>query len=580
MSYNITLTNGNLFAVVSDGTVNTDSSMTLIGRNFAGYGQIQDDNFIRLLETGANDTAPGSPLKGQLWYNTSSNSLQVYNGTAFKSISGAISSATAPSTGNSTGDLWYDTVNQQLNIWSGSAWVLVGPTRPTGTGAAATFITDGSGTAHHVIELTVDGNIVGIVSQDAAFAPAPSIAGFGNVYPGITLSTTVNNQLPQFVGTATSATNANALNGLASTSFMRTDQNTSTTGLMQILNGGGLAVGNNDEFTANVVANSTVNLYNNATNGNLNIGVRKGGTRTAVIQIEGSTGNVILTGNLAVQGTTTTFSSNAVTTNDLFINVANNASSSSQADGGGIGVGPAAAEYASLTFNNATTSWNMSIPLSVTGTVSGSNVLTSGTLSVGGSTTLTGVATAPTAANGVSNTQIATTAFVSRAVNNATGSLGTMATQNATAVNISGGTISGLGTALPVASGGTGLTSPGTSGNIITSNGSGFTSVSPTSAVRGLGYGGSTWHDVTGSRSQGVTYYNTYGYPIQVSGNFGCNGGGQGYIYIDGVLISFWQAQFNGCGGFSVNMPCIVPAGSSYQLANMGGSARGWYELY
>ena len=90
---------------------------------------------------------------------------------------------------------------------------------------------------------------------------------------------------------------------------------------------------------------------------------------------------------------------------------------------------------------------------------------------------------------------------------------------------------------------------------------------------------GSTWTDVTGSRNQGVTYYNTTGKTIQVQGNFGCNGGGQGYIYINGTLISFWQAQFNGCGGYSVNMPCLVPPDASYMLANMGGGARGWYEL-
>jgi hypothetical protein len=96
----------------------------------------------------------------------------------------------------------------------------------------------------------------------------------------------------------------------------------------------------------------------------------------------------------------------------------------------------------------------------------------------------------------------------------------------------------------------------------------------------GLGITGEVWHDVTGSRSQGVTYTNSRSYPIQVQGNFGCNGGGQGQITIDGVGISFWQAQFNGCGGYSVNMPCIVPAGSTYSLNSMGGSARGWYELY
>lgn len=94
----------------------------------------------------------------------------------------------------------------------------------------------------------------------------------------------------------------------------------------------------------------------------------------------------------------------------------------------------------------------------------------------------------------------------------------------------------------------------------------------------GLGITGEYWQDVTGSRAQDVVYYSP-NYPIQVSGNFGCNGGGQGYIVINGVLIAFWQAQFNGCGGYSVNMPCIVPPNSSYYLTGMGGGARGWYEL-
>jgi hypothetical protein len=96
----------------------------------------------------------------------------------------------------------------------------------------------------------------------------------------------------------------------------------------------------------------------------------------------------------------------------------------------------------------------------------------------------------------------------------------------------------------------------------------------------GLGITGEVWNDVSGSRSQNVTYTNSRSYPIQVQGNYGCNGGGQGYIIIDGVLISLWAAQFNGCGGFSVNMPCIVPAGSTYQLTGMAGGFRGWYELY
>lgn len=239
-------------------------------------------------------------------------------------------------------------------------------------------------------------------------------------------------------------------------------------------------------------------------------------------------------------------------------------------------------------------------------TFSGTNTYTtsntfSGTF-VAANPTFTGTVTVPTPTTGDSTTKAASTAFVTGAIVTATGSLGTMSTQNKTAVDITGGTVVGI-TDLAVTDGGTGastftansvvlgngtsslagnLVAPGVSGRFLVSNGTTWTSATlASSGVKlGLGITGEVWNDVTGSRSQGVTYTNSRSYPIQVSGNFGCNGGGQGYIYIDGVLISLWQAQFNGCGGYSVNMPCIVPAGSTYQLANMGGSARGWYELY
>ena len=83
-----------------------------------------------------------------------------------------------------------------------------------------------------------------------------------------------------------------------------------------------------------------------------------------------TTGNVT-TGNLTVNGNITYVNSNVVTINDKFINVANNAATSGAANGGGLGVGPVDAEYATLTFNNGTTAWNTNIPLSVNGNVSG-----------------------------------------------------------------------------------------------------------------------------------------------------------------------------------------------------------------
>lgn len=303
MTYNITLTNGNLLAVIPDGTINTTAcSLTLIGRNYAGgYGQFQDDNYVRLLESGSNSTAPAAPLTGQLWYNSTSKTLQVYNGTTFKSISGAASQTTAP-TNPAAGDLWFDTINQQLKVWTGTAWLAIGPASTTGTGAIPTTITDTGNIEHSVIQLNVNGNVVGIISQDATFAPGNAISGFSNVYPGITLSTIVNSQTPTFVGTAT---NANTLAGLPSSAFMSAVQNTQTTGKVQILSSAGLFVGPNGELTANVVGNTTVNLYNTSNSGNLNLGVNKNGTPTAGLRVVGSTGDVAVFGNLSVVGSVT-----------------------------------------------------------------------------------------------------------------------------------------------------------------------------------------------------------------------------------------------------------------------------------
>jgi hypothetical protein len=72
MAYTIIRSDGNVLTTIQDGTINTTStSLGLPGRNYAGYGQTLDTNFVRLLENFANDSAPANPLKGQLWFDTS-----------------------------------------------------------------------------------------------------------------------------------------------------------------------------------------------------------------------------------------------------------------------------------------------------------------------------------------------------------------------------------------------------------------------------------------------------------------------------------------------------------------------------
>ena len=169
MSYTITLTDGTVFATIADGTINTTSSMTLVGKNYAGYGQFLDTNIIRSLENASNSTAPSAPLTGQLWWKNTPNAgtLSVYMGSAWKTLSAmAVSNATPSSaTYSTTGDMWYDTLNQQLNIWTGNTWLLIGPQFTTGTGVTGAFanvVVDTGNVSHKVVELVVNSTVVGL----------------------------------------------------------------------------------------------------------------------------------------------------------------------------------------------------------------------------------------------------------------------------------------------------------------------------------------------------------------------------------------------------------------------------------
>jgi len=78
MAYTIVKSDGTVLTTIADGQINTTStSLGLPGRNYAGYGQALDTNFVHMLENFADNTPPANPLRGQLWYNTNNNTLYV-----------------------------------------------------------------------------------------------------------------------------------------------------------------------------------------------------------------------------------------------------------------------------------------------------------------------------------------------------------------------------------------------------------------------------------------------------------------------------------------------------------------------
>jgi hypothetical protein len=194
MAYVINKTNGQQLIILADGTLDTSTSLFLIGKNYPGYGELQQENFIRLLENGANTTAPVAPLTGQLWYDASTSKLKIFDGASFKSIGSAVS-ASAPG-GAIAGDSWWDTVNDQLKVYDGSTWQLVGPaySKLDGrTGSLVETIFDSIGTKHLVITNFVSNVRTSITSQDSEFTPNVAISGYPTVKPGFNYNNGTSN---------------------------------------------------------------------------------------------------------------------------------------------------------------------------------------------------------------------------------------------------------------------------------------------------------------------------------------------------------------------------------------------------
>lgn len=78
MAYTLTYSGGTI--TVTDGTINTTStSLSLPGRNYAGYGGPVDQNLVSMLENFASSTTgPTAAIRGQLWFDVT-NTLLKYN---------------------------------------------------------------------------------------------------------------------------------------------------------------------------------------------------------------------------------------------------------------------------------------------------------------------------------------------------------------------------------------------------------------------------------------------------------------------------------------------------------------------
>ena len=167
MAYTINRYNGTVLTTVEDGTVNTATELKLIGKNYAGYGEAQNENYLFLLENFANSASPTKPLSGMLWFDSGNSKLRFYDGSAWKTTGGAEVSASPPATAVE-GDFWWDTTSNQLKAKNAAGeWVLIGP-QSAGTGLTqmtSITLTDTLSTTHAVIAATINDDVVYIISD-------------------------------------------------------------------------------------------------------------------------------------------------------------------------------------------------------------------------------------------------------------------------------------------------------------------------------------------------------------------------------------------------------------------------------
>jgi len=191
MPYVINKFNGEPLVVLEDGVLNTSTSIGLLGRNYTGYGETQNENFLHLLENFANANAPSRPIEGQTWFDTARKVLNVYNGSNWERVGAAEYSNVEPRN-PAIGSFWLKESSNVLYVWTGEEWGVVGPESAEGFGITrgrSTVLKDSDGVLAPVILLTVNNTIIAIVSsREFTLSLENPIVGFNLIRQGITVS--------------------------------------------------------------------------------------------------------------------------------------------------------------------------------------------------------------------------------------------------------------------------------------------------------------------------------------------------------------------------------------------------------
>ena len=264
MAYQIDKTDGTTLVQLLDGVVDTSTDLKLVGRNVSGYGDAQNENFVRLLENFARaDTPPSKPLVGQIWFDKNADKMRpsVFDGVRWRNMGIVdVAPVTQQPSAPKEGDMWWDTTNNKLYGWTndGAAWLLIGPESVTGFGKTkweTDVLTDTGGTDHAVVIGYSDGVAQAVMSTDTftndqAVTP---LTDFDHIGVGINMKGTnsdgVTSGTSRFFGTAT---DADRLGGRLASTWANRNDNEEITGSWAFKNDNGFTVGVDDELKVSI----------------------------------------------------------------------------------------------------------------------------------------------------------------------------------------------------------------------------------------------------------------------------------------------------------------------------------------
>ena len=309
MAYTINKTDGTILATVADGQIDELSTdLTLVGKNYSGFGESINENFIKLLENFSSSSQPTSPIRGQIWFDASELKLKVYSGTGFVPVSSATISSQQP-LNLGVGDLWFNDVAKQLYFFDGTNTILLGPDYSVTQGISGlkvVNILDSLNQNRVVVYLYANGILLGIFSKDA-FTPKLPIDGFsGSIIPGFSAGTLTNLKFNVTV------TNSEKLGSQPASLYVRNDTSNIVNGQIIISSNLGLLIGdaNQGQFQ---VQNGNLIIANIASNKQMSFSVRRDVIAESAIVIEADarrislydgypTSEVQIGGSLTVQG--------------------------------------------------------------------------------------------------------------------------------------------------------------------------------------------------------------------------------------------------------------------------------------